>query len=109
MLMNPIAGDTLTGLDQLVDYIYADNGLAGANDAKDIAAGAAAANRMNQIIMEAAQAVGALADGTFSEADVVSMNQYIRDHYLTEWTSLHGDDEGSLETGFHCIQNDGSN
>ena len=39
MTKSEIAGDTHTGLDQLVSYIYADNGLAGANDAKDIAAG----------------------------------------------------------------------
>ena len=109
MVTTPIGGDTYTGLDQIVNYIYADNGLAGANDAKDIAAGAVAANRMNQIILEAANMTGAAADGVFSADDVVAMNIYIRDNYLNEWTSLHGDDETSTETGFHLVQNDGSN
>ena len=39
MTPTQIIGDTHTSLDQLVSYIYADNGLAGANDAKDIASG----------------------------------------------------------------------
>ena len=109
MTNTPINGDTYTGLDQIVNFIYADNGLAGANDAKEIASGTVAANRMNQIIIEAANVTGAAANGVFSADDVVAMNTYIRDNYLDEWTSLHGDDEATTETGFHLVQNDGSN
>lgn len=108
MTTNPVTGDTQTGLDQRVDYIYDDNGLAGANDSKDIVAGAVAANRMNQIILEAASKTASLSDGIFNETDVITMNQYIQNHYLNEWTALHGDDEGDYETGFHLVQNDGS-
>ncbi|MFM8331841.1 MAG: calcium-binding protein [Candidatus Methylumidiphilus sp.] len=109
MTQTAIPGDTSTGLDQLVDYIYADNGLAGANDAKDIAAGADAANRLNQIILEAAAATGAAADGQFTTSEVVAMNAYIRANRLADWTALHGDDEDNEETGYHRVQNDGSN
>lgn len=41
-------GATGTGLDQIVEYIYRDLGLAGATDGKDIKAGAQAANRFER-------------------------------------------------------------
>ncbi len=104
-----IAGDTGTGFDQMVEFIYADNSLAGNDRAEYINTGADSANRMNHIILEAARATGAMTDGQFSTADVIAMNSYIRAHYLTEWTNLHGDDEGDEETGFHTVQNDGAN
>ena len=107
-LANAVPGTTGTGLDQFVDYIYADNGLAGATDGRDITRGAAHANSLNLLIVEAANATGAAADGKFTVDEVVAMNQYIRANHLTEWTALHGDDEGGAETGFHLVQNDGS-
>jgi hypothetical protein len=64
-LAHPIAGTTGTGLDQFVEFIYADNGLAGATDGRDIAKGASYADRLNQRILEAANATGAAADGKF--------------------------------------------
>ncbi len=109
MTTNQIPGDTNTGLDQLIDYIYDDNGLAGANEAEDIDAGAEAANQMNHIIIEAASTTKALSDGIFDEIDLIAMNQYLQTTYQNDWTNLHGDDEGTSETGFHRIQNDGSN
>ena len=107
-MTQPVAGTTGTGLDQFVEFIFADNGLAGATDGRDIKGGAAAANSMNQIILEAASATGAAADGKFTVDEVVAMNQYIRANRLAEWTALHGDDENGSETGFHLVQNDGA-
>lgn len=107
-LANPVPGTTGTGMDQFVDYIYADNGLAGATDGRQIVRGAASANSLNQLIVEAANATGAAADGKFTVDEVVAMNQYIRANHLAEWTALHGDDEDGTETGFHQVQNDGS-
>lgn len=107
-LAQPVPGTTGTGLDQFVQFIYGDNGLAGATDGRDITHGASYANQLNQLIVEAANATGAGADGKFSVDEVVAMNQYIRANHLAEWTSLHGDDEGGSETGFHLVQNDGS-
>ena len=101
-------GTTSTGLDQLVDAIHADNSLAGNNAATDILAGAAAADRLDAIIVEAARATGAAADGVFTATEVVAMNAWIRANRLAEWTALHGDDETAEETGFHRVQNDGA-
>ena len=109
MLRTPVAGDTGTGLDQLIDVINTDNGLAGANVAEDILAGAAAANAMNKIIVEAINATGAGADKVFTAEEVVAINAYIRANHLATWTALHGDDENGAETGFHLVQNDGAN
>ena len=107
-LANPVPGTTGSGLDQFVDFIYADNGLAGATDGRDITKGAVAANSLNQLIIEAANATGAGADGKFTVEEVVAMNQYLRANHLAQWTTLHGDDENGEETGFHYVQNDGS-
>ncbi len=109
LLAIPQPGDTSSGLDQLIDSVNTDPGLAGANRAEDILAGAAAANALNHLILEAAAATGAAADGYFSSAEVVAMNAWIRANRLTEWTYLHGDDENNAETGYHRVQNDGAN
>jgi Ca2+-binding RTX toxin-like protein len=108
----PIAGTTGTGLDQFVSYVFADPGLAGETDSKDIIAGAQAADQLNHLILEAAAAAvsgGAAADGVFTVAEVTAMNAWIRTNKLAEWTALHGDDEYDSETGYHLVQNDGSN
>lgn len=108
MLLNPLPGDTGTGLDQLIGNINSDPGLAGANLASHIAGGADAANRMNQIIVEAIEATGAGADRQFTTSEVTAINAYIRANHLAESTDLHGDDENGEETGFHLVQNDGA-
>jgi len=100
--------NTGTGLDQLVDTIGTDFGLSGKISDQDISGGAAAANAMNAIIVEAVNATGVAADGQFSVADVKTLNSYIRANHLEEWTALHGDDENGEETGFHLVQNDGA-
>jgi RTX calcium-binding nonapeptide repeat (4 copies) len=108
MLTSPTPGNTGTGLDQLVDIINTDTGLAGANTGGDIAGGAAAANRMNQIIAEAITQTGAGSDGVFTAEEVVAINTYIRANHLAAWIEAHGDDENGSETGFHLVQNDGA-
>ncbi len=100
-------GATGTGLDQIVEYIYRDLGLAGATDGKDIRAGAQAANRLNEMIVQAAQATHAADDKVFTAAEVTAMNAYLRNNFRTEWALAHGDDETGSETGFHLVQNDG--
>ena len=108
MVMQPVTGTTGTGFDQLVDVVFSDTSLAGSNTAPDLLAGAAAADGMNRIILQAATATGAGADGQFTAAEVVAMNSWIRSNKLSEWLALHGDDEGDAETGFHLVQNDGA-
>ena len=111
LLKDSVPGTTGTGWDQFLEFIQADAGLAGATDGKDIAAGATAADRLNQMILEAANATGAAADRRFTVEEVVAMNAFLRADpaRLAEWTALHGDDEDGEETGFHFVQNDGAN
>jgi hypothetical protein len=103
----PTAGTTGTGLDKLVDVVLRDWGLNAHIPASEIQQGAAAADAMDKIIVEAIKATGVANDGVFSAGDVRDLNTYIRAHYLTQWITLHGNDEGSVETGFHLAQGDG--
>ena len=112
MLTDPFEGTTKTGLDQIVETINGDPGLAGANLASQITGGAAAADALNHLIIEAMDATGVgahvKASGFFSSADVLALNSWIQANRLAEWTAAHGDDEGDEETGFHLVQNDGA-
>jgi Ca2+-binding RTX toxin-like protein len=99
---------TGTGLDQLVDTLSTDLGLAGRISQQDLMGGICAADGMNQIIVAAKSATGVAANGIFSVDDVRALNAYIREHHADTWSSLHGDDEGGKETGYHLIQNDGA-
>jgi Ca2+-binding RTX toxin-like protein len=100
--------DTGTGLDELVDVVKNDTGLSHCTNAGDINEGAAAANEMNKILIEAIENQGLADDNLISVQDILAINSYIRDNYLDEWTALHGDDEDDEETGFHLVQNDGA-
>ena len=99
---------TDTGLDRITDMVMADKGLDNHITDAEIAEGADAANRMNEILDEAIAETGVNADLNISVDDIRAINQYIRDNYLDEWTALHGDDEADEETGYHLVQNDGA-
>jgi Ca2+-binding RTX toxin-like protein len=101
-------GTTGTGLDKLIGLIANDQGLADNLTSSEILRGAAAANAMNKMIVDAIVATGAALDGKISTADVYDIAARIRAKDLKEWTIAHGDDEGNSETGFHLIQGDGS-
>ena len=101
---------TATGLDRMTDMIMADKGLDRRISDQDISEGADAANRMNQIIADAIEAVKTDSNSLITVEDVRAINGYIRENHLNEWIELHGDDEGNgEETGFHLVQNDGAN
>jgi len=102
-------GTTNTGLDELIQTIKSDRGLSKNTNAGDINEGAAAANSLNQLLVEAIEATNAAQDNLIDIEDVKAINQYLRDNYKQEWKELHGDDEDGEETGFHLVQNDGSN
>jgi hypothetical protein len=104
----PLMGTTGTGLDQLVEEIGSDLGLAGANEGSHIRGGQTAAEGLNHLILDAAQATGASADGIFTVNEVIAINTWIRENHFAEFVALHGDDEGNEETGFHLVQNDGA-
>ncbi len=112
-LSNPDAnayatGTTGTGLDKLVDLVAADPELNRRISTSEITTGARAANRMNEILIEAIEATGAAKDGQFDMYDMININVYIQANHDDEWVELHGDDEGDEETGFHLVQNDGA-
>jgi len=107
LLSTPIAGSTGTGLDQLIAMAQRDPGLAGQGSAKKITAGLEAGNDLILLIKQAAAATRAASNGVFSNADVMAMNAWIRANKLAEFTKLHGDDDGGIETGFHLLQGDG--
>jgi Ca2+-binding RTX toxin-like protein len=108
MVQNLPTGTTGTGLDQTVERIGRDPGLAGANLGTDITGGMTAANQLNQLILEAKQATGVASNGVFTVSDVTAINAWIRANRLAQFTALHGDDDGTTETGFHLVQNDGA-
>lgn len=109
LVTSATTGTTGTGFDQFVSYIYADPGLAGETDSKDIVAGATAADQLNHLLLQAAASINAAADGVFTVQEVIAMNAWIRANQLSLWTDLHGDDEDTYETGYHLVQNDGAN
>jgi hypothetical protein len=107
--INPyVEGTSGTGLDQLVNMITSDTGLAKKLSNADIASGAQAADAMNKLIVDAIKATGAANNGDISVADLRDINAWLRVDHLTTWTTLHGDDENGQETGFHLVQNDGA-
>lgn len=100
-------GTTSTGLDELVRIIVSDPGVLRNVPATEIDQAALAADRMNQIIIEAVQATGAVDDGTVHAADVRAINEYIRATHLAEWESLFGTSAFDLESGFLSVERDG--
>ena len=102
-------GTTNTGLDELVQLIKSDSGLSRNTNAGDINEGAAAANSMNELLVEAIQATGVAKDKLIDIEDIKAINQYLQTNYKEEWKELHGDDERGEETGYHLVQNDGGN
>jgi len=101
-------GTTGTGLDQTVEQTGQDPSLAGANLGTNISGGMTAANGLNQLIKQAKQATGVASNGIFTVSDVTAINAWIRANRLAEFTALHGDDNGTVETGFHLVQNNGA-
>ena len=100
-------GTTGTGLDAIVDILYADPGLYRNVTPADLDVAADSADAMNQLIVNAIRATGVANDGTITAADVRDLNTHLRQDGETAWAVLHGDDEGNQETGFHLVQNDG--
>lgn len=112
VLKNPevveVTGGSGTGLDQIIDMIYADPGLQKRVSTGDLRAAAAAADAMNRLIVEAIRNTGVAQDGSISVEDARALNAYLVTYHGDEWPKLHGDDEDGEESGFHLIQNDGA-
>lgn len=100
-------GTTGTGLDKLIQIIGEDDGLRNNISALQIRGGAAAADKINHIIIDAIQATGALDDGHLTVAETYGLSDWIHANRRVEFIAAHGDDEGGEETGFHLVQGDG--
>ena len=103
-----VRGTTGTSLDKIVPYIYNDKGLLLKVSMEDIRVGAASANSMNLLIVEAIKSTGVAADDYISADEVKMLNSYLVENYASIWAELHGDDEEGIETGYHRVQNDGA-
>ncbi|MGB5599553.1 MAG: hypothetical protein WBM66_12605 [Thiothrix litoralis] len=111
-LKNPtiteVNGSTGTGLDKIIDIIYQDPGLQKKISTGDIREGAAAADAMNHIIIQAIKATGIAADGLIAPTEIQTLSNYIQANHYDSWLVYHGDDEAGEETGFHLVQSDGA-
>ena len=103
-----VTGETGTAFDQIIPYIYNDEGLLYRVSMEDIREGARTANEMNKLIVEAIKTTGVAQDNYISIDDVKALNSYLVTNYASTWAELHGDDEDNEETGYHRIQNDGA-
>ncbi len=103
------ANVTSTKLERLVSRLYADQGLANEVSGSTLAAGVAAARKMNDVLGTAIERLEVNSDGVITPDEVKQISRTIRaDQTLyAEFLAGHGDDEGSVETGFHKIQNNG--
>ena len=99
-------GTTGTGLDKLIQIIGEDVGLRNNISATQIREGAAAADKLNHIIVDAINATGAMDDGHITVAETYDLSAWIRANQLSAFTAAHGDDANMIETGFHKIQGD---
>ncbi len=100
-------GTTGTGLDQLIQMIGEDVGLRNNISATQIREGAAAADKLNHIIIDAIEATGALDDGHLTVAETYDLSAWIHANRQAAFLAAHGNDENGIETGFHLIQGDG--
>ena len=72
------AGSTRTGLDQIISLITNDPGLLKKVSATDLASGAAAADAMNGLIVQAIRATGIANNGDITAGDVRDLNAWLR-------------------------------
>ena len=103
-----VAGTTATALDDMIDIIMHDEGLLRHVSTSNLRLGAAAADAMNHLIVEAIKAEGLANDAVITPADVRTINHYLVEHHAEQWATLHGDDETNEESGFHLVQNNGA-
>ena len=98
-----ILGTTGTKLDVIVETIFNDQGLLKHISTSDMRIGAASANSMNHLIVEAIVEEGLCNDSKLTTADIRTINNYLVTNHKKEWARLHGDYESGEETGYHKV------
>ena len=109
------------GLEKIISIIQSDKKLQKKVRSRDIEIAIGCAKRMNEIIIESIIRTGVANDRKISTVDVREINDYIFNHYHSEWVELHGDDKGNgnhkhhkhggknrIETGFHKVRGNGA-
>ncbi|RLA69653.1 MAG: hypothetical protein DRG24_08120 [Epsilonproteobacteria bacterium] len=102
-IMNP------TGLDQIKEIIYADEGIKRSLEKRvhlplstiDIAI--PSIDGMNALIKEAIKARALVNDGVLSIADAKEINHYLVENHAEEWYELRGEDADNNSTGFYAV------
>jgi Ca2+-binding RTX toxin-like protein len=100
---------TSTALETIITAIKADTGLKAKASAADIAAGIAAARKLNDVLGQAIEHFNFNDDKLITAAELKKISDYVRATPLLDYDFIigHGNDEGNVETGFHKVQNDG--
>ncbi|MFN9622314.1 MAG: hypothetical protein ACK587_05705, partial [Cyanobacteriota bacterium] len=104
------SGTTGTGLDQVIGWLSRDPGLRGSTDAPSLVLGIAAADALNQLLVAGLAAIGRANALVLTPADLMALNAWVRSdsNRLQAFVNAHGDDDGSVDTGFHRLVNNGA-
>ncbi|MEL6680395.1 MAG: LamG-like jellyroll fold domain-containing protein, partial [Pseudomonadota bacterium] len=102
--MSPyVEGTTGTAFDALVDMIIQDEGLMQSLTAAEIMEAAEAADDLNALLLAAIAATGVANDGTFTEYDIVALNDWIAETVADLHRALHGEDTKTGDSGFEIV------
>jgi Ca2+-binding RTX toxin-like protein len=98
-------------LDSLLRAIAADPGLQAGTSTAQYNGGVAAAKLLDSVLLQMIDATNVNDDGMLSAADMKKVSDTLwTDNFSTPWRQFfvgHGNDNGTLETGYHLLQNDG--
>jgi Ca2+-binding RTX toxin-like protein len=98
-----------TALDSIISGIKADQGLKAETSATRISRGVAAADDLNTTLLKVIAATNVNADGRITAADMMKISDgtYANPADYVDFLEAHGNDNGTVTTGFHYVQNDG--
>lgn len=100
-----------SSLATLITALKADGGLKSSISAADMTAGTQAAVLMNTVLLSAITAQTLNADKRIDSADMQAVTTYLRQRAnaaeYVDFLNGHGNDNGTVESGFHYLQNDG--
>lgn len=97
-------------LDRLVKALQADPGLRAALPQAEINRGIAASEGLNAVLLRAIEVTKANRDGIITPKEMEKISAAVFDN-PAEWQKFilgHGNDNGTVETGYHHLQDDGA-
>jgi Ca2+-binding RTX toxin-like protein len=99
-------------LDSILRAISADPGLRANVSARDIQGGISAAVQMNTVLLAMIDATNANDDGRITASEMAAVSDLLLEpENARQWQQFlfgHGNDNGTVETGFHLVQSDGA-